>query len=61
MEIFDLAEGAETQREQLFMSTLTLNHDPGRGLKYAGSLLVVAGILTMFYMKAYFFKRRGLA
>lgn len=37
------------------MSVLTVNHDPGRGVKYVGSLLVVAGIATMFYMRAYFF------
>lgn len=38
------------------MSILTVNHDPGRGVKYVGSLLIVAGIVTMFYMRAYFFK-----
>ncbi len=37
------------------MSILTVNHDPGRGVKYVGSLLIVAGIATMFYMRAYFF------
>ena len=29
---------------------------PGPGMKYAGSLLLVLGIATMFYMRAYFFK-----
>lgn len=48
-----------SRRDQLFISTLTVNYDPGRGLKYLGCLLVVAGVVTMFYMKAYFFKRRG--
>ena len=38
--------------------TLTVNHDPGRGTKYAGCLLIVFGIGTMFYMRAYFFKPR---
>ncbi len=36
-------------------SVLTVNYDPGRGIKYAGSALIVVGIFTMFYMKAYFF------
>lgn len=44
-------------KEDLYRSVLSLNYDPGRGLKYAGSLLIVAGIATMFYMRAYFFAR----
>jgi hypothetical protein len=40
----------------LYVSTLTANFDPGRAVKYTGCLLVVAGIATMFYMRAYFFK-----
>jgi hypothetical protein len=40
-------------------STLSVARDPGRTLKYAGSLLVCLGIAIMFYMRAYFF--RGLA
>jgi hypothetical protein len=43
--------------EQLYISILTVNYDPGRGIKYVGCGLVVAGILTMFYMRAYFFTR----
>jgi hypothetical protein len=27
-------------------------------LKYSGCLLICAGVATMFYMRAYFFKRR---
>ena len=42
--------------EEIYSSTLTVNVDPGRGLKYLGSALVVLGIGAMFYMKAYFFK-----
>jgi hypothetical protein len=40
------------------LSGLTVSHDPGLYCKYAGSCLVVLGIAVMFYMKAYFFKRR---
>jgi hypothetical protein len=37
---------------------LTVNYDPGRGVKYLGSSLIVIGIFTMFYMRAYFFGPR---
>jgi hypothetical protein len=43
-------------REPRWASVLTVNYDPGRETKYAGCLLIVAGICTMFYMRAYFFK-----
>lgn len=46
-------------KDTLYYSVLTVNYDPGRGVKYIGCLLVVAGIGTMFYMRAYFFKPRG--
>lgn len=45
-----------TGRDEIYMSTLTVNFDPGRAVKYTGCLLVLAGIATMFYMRAYFFK-----
>ncbi len=41
------------------LSGITLARDPGLHVKYAGVLIVVGGIFTMFYMKAYFFKARG--
>ncbi|MBI3468320.1 MAG: hypothetical protein HY000_35400, partial [Planctomycetes bacterium] len=50
------ADSQSKVRDQLFMSILTVNYDPGRGIKYIGCLLIVAGIATMFYMRAYFFK-----
>lgn len=33
------------------MSILSVNHDPGRGLKYLGSLLIVLGSIVLFYFK----------
>ena len=51
--------GETMPRDELFISFLTVNYDPGRGLKYFGCLMIVAGIATMFYMKAYFFARRS--
>lgn len=44
--------------EKLEASVLTVNYDPGRGVKYLGSGLIVTGIFTMFYMRAYFFAPR---
>ena len=40
------------------MSGLSVAHDPGLWCKYIGSTLLVLGIATMFYMRAYFFKAR---
>jgi hypothetical protein len=37
-------------------STLSVRHDPGWIIKYLGCALIVGGIFTMFYMKAYFQK-----
>lgn len=45
----------------LYSSTLTVNHDPGRGIRNLGCLLVVLGIVVMFYMRAYFFKPKPKA
>lgn len=33
------------------LSVLSVNRDPGRPVKYAGSLMIVAGIISMFYFK----------
>jgi hypothetical protein len=41
------------------LSGLAVARAPGLWLQYAGSFLVVLGIATMFWMKAYFFKPRG--
>jgi hypothetical protein len=38
-------------------SVFSVAYDPGRSLKYAGSLMICGGIAVMFYMRAYFFKR----
>ena len=40
-----------SDRDQLYLSWLTVNYDPGRGLKYAGSLLICVGIAMVFYSK----------
>ena len=51
-------KGSADRPEKLEASVLTVNYDPGRGVKYFGSGLIVAGIFTMFYMRAYFFAPR---
>lgn len=38
------------------ISVLTAAYDPGRTLKYIGSLMICGGIFIMFYMRAYMFK-----
>ena len=54
--LFERIVGEDLDRERLFLSVLSINHDPGRGLKYVGSLLIVLGIFIMYYMRAYFFR-----
>ena len=45
-------------RDRIFQTVLIVAHDPGRQLKYAGCIMIMAGIMVMYYMKAYFFQRR---
>ena len=56
---FEQQLGGREKRDELFESIFTVAYDPGRQLKYAGCLMIVAGIAVMYYMKAYFFRRRG--
>ena len=45
------------------VSVFSVNFDPGRQIKYWGSLIMVLGILVMFYMNPQYlsllFKRKG--
>jgi hypothetical protein len=50
--------GNGLSNDSLYISYLSLAYDPGRGWKYAGCYMIVAGIGIMYYMKAYFFRRR---
>jgi hypothetical protein len=45
-----------SEKEELYLSVLTVNADPGRWIRNLGCLFIVMGIATMFYMRAYFFK-----
>ncbi len=55
-DIFEMIVDGNNPRTQLFLSWLTVNYDPGRGFKYLGSLLIVVGMFTMFYMKSFFLR-----
>jgi cytochrome c biogenesis protein ResB len=51
---FEFYAGKDRSREQLFLSILKVSHDPGRVWKYAGSLLIVLGIVVVFYLRKIF-------
>lgn len=57
--VYERVLGPGSAKRELYASILTVNYDPGRGMKYFGSLLIVGGILTMYRMRAYFFRRRN--
>jgi ResB-like family protein len=50
--------GTDANGQEVHRAMLTVTHDPGLYPKYAGSAMVALGIACMFYMRAYFFKRR---
>jgi hypothetical protein len=56
---FDQLVDKDRSRDQVFLSRLSVNCDPGRGLKYAGSLLIVAGIIMVYYLRAYFARKEN--
>ncbi len=48
---FYQASFEENEKGEPVASVLSVNHDPGRGLKYFGSLLIVLGSILLFYAK----------
>jgi hypothetical protein len=42
-----------------YVSVFSVGRDPGYPLKMLGSLMIVGGVLVMFYMKTYFFAPRS--
>jgi hypothetical protein len=57
---FDCSDKELEMERKANVTGITLARDPGLHVKYAGFVIVVLGIFTMFYMKAYFFApRRG--
>lgn len=57
--IFEQIVPRNSPKTDLYRSVLTVNYDPGRGIRNVGCLLVCLGIATMFYMRAYFFKPKA--
>ena len=54
---FDSMVAPQSDRSQLFLSTLSVNYDPGRGVKYVGCADRRRGDRHVLY-GAYFFRRR---
>jgi hypothetical protein len=50
--------GPKSKRSELFLSVLSVNYDPGRPLKYAGTLLIFLGMVIVYYMRGYWRKPR---
>jgi ABC-type transport system involved in cytochrome c biogenesis permease subunit len=50
-EKFDQLAGNDRGRDQIYMSRLSMNYDPGRWPKYVGSLLIVVGIGIVYYLR----------
>jgi hypothetical protein len=48
---FDELVGKDRSRDEVYRSDLSVNYDPGRELKYAGSFLIVLGIGLVYYLK----------
>lgn len=46
-----LLPGETKPRAQLYQTILTLNNDPGRGMKYLGSLMIVWGTAMLIYRR----------
>ena len=48
---FDQLVHGDRSRDQVYLSRLSLNYDPGRRLKYLGSLLTVVGIALVYCLR----------
>ena len=48
---FDKQVGNDRSRDQVYLSVLSVNYDPGRWLKYAGSFLIVVGMGMVYYLR----------
>ena len=48
---FDRLVGNDHSRDQVYLSVFSVNYDPGRGLKYAGCLMIVVGIGVVYYWR----------
>ena len=55
---FDRLVGKDRGRDQVYLSRLSVNDDPGRGLKYVGCLLIVVGIIV-YYLQVHRTRKRN--
>lgn len=51
----------KTERKRVYLSALGVNLDPGRGVKHAGSLMIVLGIIVVLSSKGVLVKIPGAA
>lgn len=58
-EVFEELVPPSSSKDELYMSVLSVNYDPGRGIRSAGCVLVTIGVAVMFFMRAYFFTPRA--
>ena len=56
---FDEIVPASADKDELYMSVLSVNYDPGRGVRSAGCVFIIIGVAVMFFMRAYFFTPRS--
>ena len=56
---FYQASFEKNERGEPVMSVLSVNHDPGRWVKYLGSFLIVMGSIVLFYFKRVQWLKKG--
>jgi hypothetical protein len=56
---FDRLVRGDRGRDRVYLSRLSVNYDPGRGLKQLGCLLIVVGIAIVYYLRAYFIRKES--
>lgn len=49
--MYDRLAGGKRDRDHIYLSKLTVSRDPGRWWKYIGSLLIVVGIVLVYYVR----------
>jgi hypothetical protein len=48
---FDRLVAGDRSRDCVYLSRLSVNYDPGRGLKYLGCLSIVVGIMMVYCLR----------
>ena len=58
---FEQLAGGDRSRDQIYLSRLSMNYDPGRWPKYIGSFLIVLGIGIVNYLRRHIVTTKPLA